>query len=227
MSNDGIRNEMVEAAVKFMTNAKVRSTSITEQKNFLKEKGLTDEEISKAIEEVGYISSNKVEDIERKPIQHQGSIFSKIQNIIVWCGALYGSYTFIRNYILPDEKFKNIEKQVSELHNSIKFLTNSTSQTLSIIQEQEKILSNLMQILSKNVEKDLKVNEVYNDISTIKKLLLGKDQFPSVLESKLNENNTFQAILMDGDKQCNVPTWQLPYPKDSLEYENESLDDNI
>uniref|UniRef100_A0A0K0EPI6 Peroxisomal membrane protein PEX14 n=1 Tax=Strongyloides stercoralis TaxID=6248 RepID=A0A0K0EPI6_STRER len=227
MSSNEIRSEMVEAAVKFMTNAKVRSTSIVEQKSFLKEKGLTEEEIAKAIEEVGYISIDKIENFEKKTIQKEGSIFSKIQSIIVWCGALYGSYTIIRNYFLPDERLKNVEEQVTELQNSIKFLINSSSQTLSIIQEQEKIMNRLMEVLTKNVEKDIKVNEVYNDISTIKKLLLGKDQFPSIVEPKLNDNNSFQAILMDGDKQCNVPTWQLPYPKDSLEYEDESLDNNM
>uniref|UniRef100_A0A0N5CDC6 Peroxisomal membrane protein PEX14 n=1 Tax=Strongyloides papillosus TaxID=174720 RepID=A0A0N5CDC6_STREA len=227
MSTNEIRNEMVEAAVKFMKNPKVRSTPISDQKRFLIEKGLTEEEIDKAIEEVGYVSISKMEVFENKTVSNQGSILSKIQNIILWFGALYGTYTLVRNYLLPDEKLKNIEGQVSELQNAIKFLTTSSSQTLAVIQEQEKILNNLMQILSKNIESDMKVNEVYNDISTIKKLLLGKDQFPSIIEPKLNENNTFKAILTDGDKECSVPTWQLPYPKDSLEYEDDQLDNNV
>uniref|UniRef100_A0A0K0FLK7 Peroxisomal membrane protein PEX14 n=1 Tax=Strongyloides venezuelensis TaxID=75913 RepID=A0A0K0FLK7_STRVS len=227
MSNSEIRNEMVEAAVKFMKNPKVRSTPISEQKSFLIEKGLTEEEIEHAIKEVGYVSINKMEVFENKTVSNEGSILSKIQKIILWFGALYGTYTLLRNYLLPDEKLKNIEGQVSELQNAIKFLTTSSSQTLAVIQEQEKILNNLMQILSKNIESDMKVNEVYNDISTIKKLLLGKDQFPSIIEPKLNENNTFKAILTDDDKECSVPTWQLPYPKDSLEYEDDQLDNNI
>uniref|UniRef100_A0A0N4Z6M1 Peroxisomal membrane protein PEX14 n=1 Tax=Parastrongyloides trichosuri TaxID=131310 RepID=A0A0N4Z6M1_PARTI len=227
MSTIEIRNEMVEAAIKFMSNPKVRSTSIDEQKKFLQEKGLTDEEIKKAIEEVGYIPVNHKETFEEKQVHKGDSIFSKIQNILVWSGALYGSYTLIKNYIMPDEKIKVMETQISELQNSLKFLIDSTSQILLVSQEQEKSLNQLMQILSHNVEKDSKTGEMYNDISTIKKLLLGKDQFPSIREPKLTDNNSFHAILSNGDKECGVPSWQMPNSKESIEYEEVQSDNDI
>jgi hypothetical protein len=47
-----IRSEMVNAAKQFMTNPRVKQTTLAEQKEFLKGKGLTEDEIETAVKEI-------------------------------------------------------------------------------------------------------------------------------------------------------------------------------
>lgn len=46
------RADMVEAARQFFTNPRVKGTPLEEQKNYLREKGLTEAEIQQAIDAV-------------------------------------------------------------------------------------------------------------------------------------------------------------------------------
>uniref|UniRef100_A0AC35TMW5 Peroxisomal membrane protein PEX14 n=1 Tax=Rhabditophanes sp. KR3021 TaxID=114890 RepID=A0AC35TMW5_9BILA len=214
-----IRDDLVDAAIKFLTNPKVKSTTPQDQRNFLIEKGLTEPEIDFAFNEVG-------KHVLPQPIVvEQQSFASKIQSLFIWCGAIYGTYNFIRYLILPrffqifsEDKIKSdeLEKSIIELQNSIKFLIDSTSQTLKMTEEQSKNISTMLQHLSQARENDHNSNQIQNDISVVKQLLLGKDQFPSINLS--GSQTAFTPFV----SPALVPDWQLPTKK----LEKEELEDS-
>lgn len=125
-----LRPDMVEAAKQFMSTPKVRGTSFEEQKKFLLEKGLTEEEIeearkgisdSVAYSDVRYHNDGHQMYYQPPPPTFGGKLYSLTQSVVVIGGASYMAYKFMRSWVLPkffnvpeaeDERFVNLQTQV-------------------------------------------------------------------------------------------------------------------
>ncbi|KAL6738454.1 peroxisomal membrane anchor protein region [Ancylostoma duodenale] len=201
-----IRPDMVEAARKFMLTPKVRDTPFEEQRQFLLGKGVTEAEIAEARasipQDIAARSANTVrnEDYSRQP--QQSRLVSFAQSAAVIGCVSYAGYRFLRSYILPrffdipdpaTEEVRQLQVQVNELHNSIKFVLDSISQTTSMLGTQQQEINRALLSVS---QRDTDISRVEAGISTIKSLLLS--------------HNNFAPILAPTATAAKLPSWQQP-----------------
>ncbi|KAK6040055.1 peroxisomal membrane anchor protein region, partial [Cooperia oncophora] len=146
------RPEMVEAAKKFMLTPKVRDTPFEEQRMFLLGKGVTESEIEEARAsipptEVGVHSGNVAYFSPAGAPQAQPNRFVSFAQSMAVIGCVsYAGYRFLRSFVLPrffdipdpaTEDLRQLQVQVNELQNSIKFVLDSISQTTNMLSGQQ------------------------------------------------------------------------------------------
>ncbi|CAD6197134.1 unnamed protein product [Caenorhabditis auriculariae] len=189
------RADMVEAARKFMLTPKVRETTFDEQRRFLIGKGLTEAEIAEAR---ASIPSQELTSQVGQPVAYpQGSypyppqpspnrVASFAQSAVVITAASYAGYRFLRSFVLPrffnvpdpaTEEIRQLQSQVNDLQNSIKFIMDSVSQTTQQLASQQAEITRALYSIS---NRDTDLNRVEAGISTIKSLLLGQHNFAPI-----------------------------------------------
>ncbi|KJH52235.1 peroxisomal membrane anchor protein region [Dictyocaulus viviparus] len=199
------RLEMVEAARKFMLTPKVRDSPPEEQKLFLLSKGLTEAEISEARSlvkqdtRVGAV--NVVEHERREKANHRtNKLVSFAQSVSIFGCVSYVAYRFVRSFILPHfidisdpatAEVRQLQVQVNELQNSIKFVLDSISQTTSMLINQQQEINRALLVVGK---RDADISNVEAGISAIKSLLLSQ--------------NSFAPILVPTSRTAELPSWQ-------------------
>lgn len=210
-ANNNIRSDMVDAAYRFMLTPKVRDTSFEQQKEFLVRKGLTETEITEARKRADEAKMNNElmfgrgnclvpnNTIASSSASSSGSFMSFL-NAAVSVGCLsYAGYRLIRSFILPRffnvpdpaiEEQRQIENQINELQNSMKFVMDSVVQTLKKVEEQQECLNRAVSLLSPYANGDhYDSKQLQSDVSAIKSLLLN----PTI---QFNNNDT------------RIPFWQ-------------------
>uniref|UniRef100_A0A914EEX9 Peroxisomal membrane protein PEX14 n=1 Tax=Acrobeloides nanus TaxID=290746 RepID=A0A914EEX9_9BILA len=148
------RPEMVEAARKFFTNPKVRSTPFQEQKQFLFDKGVTSAEIDEALASISPVevaaSSSPNAVVVNHPVSPQNKLVTFTQSVVMIGGVSYMAYKLVRSWVLPrffgvpdpaDEQMQNLQTQINELQNSTKFIMDSVEQTLQTVSAQQEQLN--------------------------------------------------------------------------------------
>ncbi|VDO74901.1 unnamed protein product [Heligmosomoides polygyrus] len=199
------RPEMVEAARKFMLTPKVRGTPFDEQRQFLLGKGVTEYEIDEArasIPEVEASSGPTAHFLAHGAEQPQQNRFTTLAQSAAMVGCMsYVGYRFVRSFILPrffdipdpaTEEMRQLQVQVNELQNSIKFVLDSISQTTSMLSGQQQEINRALLSIS---HRDTDLSRVEDGISTIKSLLLS--------------HNNFAPIITPSAKAA-LPSWQQP-----------------
>lgn len=208
--NHGIRTDMVDAAVIFLKNPRVQSSSPAVKRTFLRRKGLTDEEIDAAVEKVTSKSYAKQETHQYAipisdnaghysgpPSQHMPymmayeprSLWTRAYEFThvaaLLSGLVYAAYWVYKRYIEPwlfgtrISEADKIEKVTIE--DGIKDLTESVqSLKVTLIQ----LEMNLREDISKHMKpqltsglQDHALYELKSEVSSIKSLLLNKNQF--------------------------------------------------
>lgn len=199
------RPEMVEAARKFMLTPKVRDTPFEEQRLFLLGKGVTESEIAEAKSQISQdrciYSGNAVQYDDRMAAQSSSSrLMSIVQTASIFGCVSYAGYRFLRSFILPrffdipdpaTEEVRQLQAQVNELQNSIKFVLDSISQTTSVLLSQQQEVNRALLTVG---QRDNDISRVEAGISTIKSLLLS--------------HNNFAPIVAPTTKTAELPSWQ-------------------
>lgn len=201
-----IRQDLVQKAVKFLADNRVAKTPFDEKKIFLKNKGLTDDEINEAISVANRMQSCSRHDVtslghsarEIPAVPNSYGRWRDFTNIAVLAGgATYLTFSLIKNIIMPkwfgsvdveEQKIQNIQDSVCDVQNGLKFLVDSVQQTLGAVQRQQDLSDKLLQQLSlkedTNIRLERQITELKSDLSVIKGLFLSRDQFPSVPVNK-------------------------------------------
>ncbi|CAL2040420.1 unnamed protein product [Caenorhabditis brenneri] len=204
-----VRADMVEAARKFMLTPKVKETPFEEQRQFLLGKGVTDAEILEARASIppeqlrsqigadnGLITNGHPQMIMAPK---QNGIVSFAQSAVVLGSISYAGYRFVRSYVLPKffdipdpatEEIRQLQSQVNDLQNSIKFIMDSVSQTTQQLATQQAEISRALYSVA---NRDADLNRVESGISTIKSLLLSQHNFAPIVAPSVTSS---------------IPSWQ-------------------
>uniref|UniRef100_A0A915L6G3 Something about silencing protein 10 n=1 Tax=Romanomermis culicivorax TaxID=13658 RepID=A0A915L6G3_ROMCU len=186
----------VQKAVNFLVDDRVAKTAFDEKRVFLKNKGLTDDEINEAISVANRLPScsrNDVSSLGRSaqatPLVPKGhNKWRDFANIAVLAGgATYLTFSLIKNIVMPkwfgdvtveQNKIQNIQDSVCDVQNGLKFLVDSVQQTLSAVQRQQELSDKLLQQLSlredANIRLERQITELKSDLSVIKGLFLSR-----------------------------------------------------
>ncbi|UMM28548.1 hypothetical protein L5515_011339 [Caenorhabditis briggsae] len=197
---------MVEAARKFMLTPKVKETPFEEQRQFLLGKGVTEAEILEARASIPpeQLRSQIGMDHGNPPMMmmmesKQNGIVSFAQSAVVLGSISYAGYRFVRSYILPrffdipdpaTEEIRQLQSQVNDLQNSIKFIMDSVSQTTQQLATQQAEISRALYSVA---NRDADLNRVESGISTIKSLLLSQHNFAPIVTPSVSSS---------------IPSWQ-------------------
>nr|XP_027204774.1 peroxisomal membrane protein PEX14-like [Dermatophagoides pteronyssinus] len=177
-----IRKYLINSAVNFLQNSRLKLSTKEEKRTFLFEKGLTSDEIDFAFELA-----------IRRPLNDE-TIQKELDNIIskqdislisysirmsgqflLWAGFIYGFYAIYREKIRPylfetlknDRPEEKISKKIDELNKQIADL----STNLSIVHE---FITTYCRLRDDSSQK------IKSELSSIKALLVNRNQFPSI-----------------------------------------------
>ncbi|CAK1554239.1 unnamed protein product [Leptosia nina] len=171
-----IRENLVTTAVKFLSNPNVQRCTMESKERFLRTKGLTDLEIKRAIEKCGdIVDVSSLTSELRFFTQSQQSWFKeKVLPIIIYGGFAYGCYWFYKNCIrqlifIEEPKRKSTTECIEELRKSLDIMNASISSLRGEMQasvQQNSLRSQL--------------DNLKDDIASVKGILLNRNQFPSL-----------------------------------------------
>ncbi|XP_012282832.1 peroxisomal membrane protein PEX14 [Orussus abietinus] len=227
-NNIPLRENLVNTAAKFLQNPKVLASPLKQKQEFLKRKGLTEEEIQRACElsstNINYDhisrSQNEFTAIsipyaQRYPPYHglqpvQPTFFQKVKeflNATALIGAtLYGIYWLYKRFIEPflfgRKKRKTVEDSVTDLDKTIQDSMKSMKDSISKVEDD---VSKLTQSRSSDLTIPQLVQEVKQDLASLKAMLLSRKQFPSTPPT--------------------IPSWQLDTSTRNQEKTTEREDD--
>jgi len=241
------REDLVSKACEFLQHPKVINTSLAQRKAFLVQKGLTDEEVSLAVQRSGALkepvggaaasSSQNVAPSLPQPLLPAHSLvagptlFSRIYDATVLCmmlgGISYGVYTMLRKYILPlwlgpteeERQLEALKASIGELESSIQQLVEGMSGMQESITKQSSTVTQLSlnqaelrsQDTLKRVGETNGLHEIKTEITSLKGLLLNRNQFPKTPRT--------QPVL---------PSWQLTQDTEATqESAADSVDESV
>ncbi|KAJ8985002.1 hypothetical protein NQ317_016913 [Molorchus minor] len=210
-----VREEMVQTAIKFLENPNVINTPLAQKQKFLQRKGLTDKEIQIACEKSGAYehheqqnrlppphlpsSSNMITSYNRYSLA-QPTFFGRLQEIVHNIALFSIVAYFIHKFYVKE---KSVEESVGELDKSMKSSVEELKDGLrSVKVEVDKITQNSESTTQRQL------SELKSEIVTVKSLLLGRKQFPSMTNSPVVPPS--------------IPAWQMSsVPPDNDDHDGE------
>ncbi|XP_059057760.1 peroxisomal membrane protein PEX14 isoform X2 [Achroia grisella] len=183
MSADGllaasneIRENLINTAVKFLTNPNVQRCTMESKERFLRNKGLNDAEIQKAIEKVGEMIDFAPVSSEFVFYRHSRTSWFRdnVLPLIIYGGFAYGCYWFYKNCIrhmlfVEEPKRKSTEECIDELRKSLDVLNSNVTSLRGEIQTS----------VQQNVIRS-QLDNIKSDISSVKGILLNRNQFSTL-----------------------------------------------
>ncbi|KAK9881678.1 hypothetical protein WA026_017194 [Henosepilachna vigintioctopunctata] len=186
-------DDMVSTAVKFLQNSKVVNSSLAQKQNFLRRKGLTEEQIRQACELSGaYSYHDNVSRISPPlppslmgrhlvPLTFFDKLKDTIHNVALFSVVGYGLYKIYQNYIAPylfGKKKKSIDESLEDLNEN---LNNSIGELKGSLESVKVEVDKICKQSEWKTDRDL--TDMKSDISKVKCLLLSRKQFPNVSNS--------------------------------------------
>ncbi|CAG9828904.1 unnamed protein product [Diabrotica balteata] len=221
VENSAVREDMVQTAIKFLENPNVVNTPLAQKQKFLQRKGLTDREIQLACEKAGAYAVHEQQKRLPPPLPQPSSAISNypmygqplqltlfdrirevVHNIALFSIVAYIIHKFYERYIAPflfGKKKKSIEDTIEELDGNIKSSVSELKEDLQSVKiEVDKISS------SNESQTNRQLVELKSEIASVKGLLLGRKQFPSVANSPVVPPS--------------IPAWQMSsVPPDNID----------
>ncbi|CAG7833476.1 unnamed protein product [Allacma fusca] len=180
------RESLINTAVKFLQNPRVRPTSLSHKQKFLKQKGLTDEEIELACQKAGAFALDKAS-MSAGPLVVPRSYYEKpsiwikakdVANLVaLFSIGSYSLYSLWKRYIAPrlfGTRSRN-EQNYQSLLAAISALNQNVMELKELIRELQTNGNNSHQKARQSYE----LQEIKNELTSIKSLLLSRSQFPS------------------------------------------------
>jgi peroxin-14 len=204
-----IRSDLVQNAVKFLSDPKVQEAPLAKRISFLESKGMTAEEIEAAMEQVkGSSAVERPPPLPPKAFQPQGMSWKDTAlGLVGIAGASYGLFYLAQRFLSPyldfptaikvEEDTKAIESQLS---NSSKTLTQVTAQTKEIIHGMEahakevteslQEMNSLLEVLKENdSSRKEEIHLIKKEVDELKRT------FPKLIEkSKDNQHQIIQEV---------------------------------
>lgn len=212
-SNNVIRDDLVNTAVSFLLNPKIQNTTLSQKRGFLLNKGLNSDEIELAIERTLFSLSGNQDSLtsyhhnaQLNPLFYRPPTFWSVTRLItpsvlLIAGLIYGLYQLVEKFIKPliygqeacRSSIEIIRSELSYLRQSIKNLEEN------LIRVEENVKRNLEIELQQSRSQDYAgiaaINEMKSELTSMKSLMLNKDQFPLITKS---------------NGQASIPEWQRP-----------------
>nr|CAD7407746.1 unnamed protein product [Timema cristinae] len=210
----------VNKAADFLRNPKVYKSARDRQEEFLKSKGLTDDEVQIAFQRANVLIQEDQRIQMRHPPPHttlavqshpnyvlpqptRWSKFREMGNTAALLASLaYGLYLFYKKYIQPylfvRKKRKTAEELVLELKNIV------TSSLITLREELRSVHNDLNGVQEQITHESEAVREIQglkNDIAILKGLLLGKNQFPSLPTTTPLSLPSWQLSEQEGEEK--------------------------
>ncbi|XP_075237905.1 peroxisomal biogenesis factor 14 [Lycorma delicatula] len=217
--NPTIRDSLVNTAVQFLQNPNTKSSPLNMKKEFLKKKGLTDEEIESAIQKSGimnfnqpsYDLKNKDQIIVNPPMassdyyySHQVAMPSPppppskliflrdlANTVVVLSGAAYLIYCCYKKYIEP---FLFGSRKKSSKKDPLEMQVIKLKEVLDRVNSNVERLEAKLDLAAQSQQSE--DNELLTEINSLKGLLLNRKQFPATPQTSSNV-------------AASIPTWQL------------------
>ncbi|XP_026761674.1 peroxisomal membrane protein PEX14 isoform X5 [Galleria mellonella] len=162
----------VNTAVKFLTNPNVQRCTMESKERFLRNKGLNDAEIQKAIEKVGEMIDFAPVSSEFLFYRHSRTSWFRdnVLPLLIYGGFAYGCYWFYKNCIrhllfVEEPKRKTTAECLDELRKSLDVLNSNVTSLRGEIQtsvQQNSLRSQL--------------DNIKSDISSVKGILLNRPE---------------------------------------------------
>lgn len=218
------RENLVATAVNFLENPRVQGSPLSQKRAFLLKKGLTAEEIDEAIERARIGKTDTVAQHGLVPyptlppqlpppppphlLQPEYSIWSHLSHVsssIVIIGvASYGAYYVYKRYIEPylrgwdgprskPDRLSQVQEQIGALTEAIQQLREAVASLESAVAEDRRLRKPAEALDS--AKQDRTISELKSEVSSVKALLLSRNQFPRA--PKLTPSVP------------SIPTWQL------------------
>lgn len=219
-----LREQLISTAVKFLQNPKVTASPLSQKQDFLKRKGLTDREIQRACDLANLpqnsSSQNEYTAVTIQPPRqlypnyypnyYQSSLFFKVKEFFNVAALIsttaYCVYWFYKKFIAPllfgRKKPDHPTDSVKELDQTIQRSMREVKESLTKV---EVDVQNLAKSHSVDPTVPQLVQELKQDLASLKSLLLSKKQFPSAPPS--------------------IPAWQLHTANQNQEKSTEREDD--
>ncbi|XP_026761671.1 peroxisomal membrane protein PEX14 isoform X2 [Galleria mellonella] len=176
LTSNEIRDNLVNTAVKFLTNPNVQRCTMESKERFLRNKGLNDAEIQKAIEKVGEMIDFAPVSSEFLFYRHSRTSWFRdnVLPLLIYGGFAYGCYWFYKNCIrhllfVEEPKRKTTAECLDELRKSLDVLNSNVTSLRGEIQtsvQQNSLRSQL--------------DNIKSDISSVKGILLNRNQFSTL-----------------------------------------------
>lgn len=201
----------MNTAVSFLLNPKIQNTTLAQKRGFLFNKGLNSDEIELAIERTLFSLSGNQDTFTYhhnapiNPFFYRPPTFWSITRLItpsvlLISGLIYGFYQLIERFIKPliygqdacRSSIDIIRIELTGLRQSIKNLEDN------LLRVEENVKRNLEIELQQSRSQDYAgiaaINEMRTELTSMKSLMLNKDQFP----------------MINMTKSTGIPDWQKP-----------------
>ncbi|KPI98648.1 Peroxisomal membrane protein PEX14 [Papilio xuthus] len=172
-SGSEIRENLVTTAVKFLSNPNVQRCTLESKERFLRNKGLTDREIQKAIEKCGELIDvpSIASDFMFFNSSRRSWLRERVLPIIVYGGFMYGCYWFYKNCVkhlifVEEPKRKSTAECIEELRKSLDVLNSSVTS-----------LRNEVQAAAQHNALRFQLDNLKSDIASVKGILLNRFGF--------------------------------------------------
>lgn len=202
------REHLLDTAVSFLQNPKVRDGPVTHKKAFLRKKGLTEEEISNVFLRSGTVDHSP-QAMVSYPMPHPQLLpnvpvvtswmrirETMVAGLLIW-GVSKAAHKFYTDYVSPyfemkrpqERRLEVIENSVLEMQNNLVDTLKKVQDVVVTVQHQQKQMLVLTEQLLKNMpnsgsislhHNDQTANEIKAELNSIKGLLLSRKQFPNV-----------------------------------------------
>ncbi|XP_045473881.1 peroxisomal membrane protein PEX14 isoform X1 [Harmonia axyridis] len=215
------RQELVRTAVSFLQNPKVQNTPLAKKQEFLQRKGLTNDEIKKACELSGAYQQHEQQMKIPPPLpiamngnQLQLTFFHKLKEILHNLAVLsivgYTLYKLYQRFIAPYlfGRKKSVDESIEKLDKEFKKSVAELKTSLDSVKiEVDKISQN------SDWNNERYLSDIKSDLSTVKGLLLGRKQFPSVSNSPVVPPS--------------IPAWQMSSVADASDGDTDHKTEDI
>lgn len=199
------RESLISTAVKFLQNPKVDQSPLEQKKQFLSKKGLTDDEIEIAISRSGVSSHVSVsmppsDQIAVQPVSTLTRIREYSSLAVIVGGVVYGLYWLYKRFIEPmflksakvqEEKLEKMEKGLEDVQDDLTQNMQEIRSSLNEMQDQLGTQSSKLGQVAANLTSfrqaesgygtvsNSAIGELKAEITSIKGLLLSRNQFPA------------------------------------------------
>ncbi|XP_011620303.2 peroxisomal membrane protein PEX14 [Takifugu rubripes] len=219
------REALINTAVKFLQNPKVRQSPLATRRAFLKKKGLTDDEVQLAIQRSGSteevlpltpvglpqpVHAAQLVPVPHSPAGYRWRDYGALTIIMV--GIAVGFHQLYKKYILPlIMGSREDKKHLQRMENNIAAMSGTLTQTVSQLQQ---TLVSIQELL---VQQQQKIQELSRELSAAEAASSTSRILDNQTVGELKAEIASLKSLLLGRKQFpstpnlpKIPSWQIP-----------------
>ncbi|XP_077007459.1 peroxisomal membrane protein PEX14 isoform X1 [Tamandua tetradactyla] len=217
------REPLIATAVKFLQNSRVRQSPLATRRAFLRQKGLTDEEIDLAFQQSGTAADEpsplgpaaqvvpiQPPHLSAQPYSSRWRDYGALA--VIMAGVTFGFHQLYKKYLLPlIMGGREDRKQLERMEASLSELSGSVAQTVTQLQT---TLASVQELL---IQQQQKVQELAQELANAKATTSTNWILESQNISELkSEINSLKGLLLNrrqfppSPSAPKIPSWQIP-----------------